>query len=80
MAYGGLDRELGERLENAGIKGKSVRYDAIIAHQWHSRPYATKKSWSDNHALRAEVKSSGTRWTEWGIIHGPAPNDGADAR
>ena len=70
MAYGGLDRELGERMTNNGVKGVSVRYDAILAHQWHGRPYATDESWRLNSAIRADVKAQKTRWTEWGIEHG----------
>src|SRR5688500_6085529 len=32
MAYGGLDRALGERLENAGIRGVQVRFRATVLH------------------------------------------------
>ncbi|MCI5075106.1 glycosyltransferase family 2 protein [Oricola sp.] len=70
MAYGGLDRELGERLEHNGVRGRSVRYDAILVHQWHERPYATKASWGSNNRIRKVGKSQGARWTEWGIVSG----------
>jgi len=45
MQYGGLDRELGERLINYGIKGKQIRYSAICVHLDHPRPYRTKSTW-----------------------------------
>lgn len=78
MAYGGLDRELGERLTNNGVKGVSVRYDAILAHQWHRRPYATDDGWRANARIRSDVKARKMRWTEWGIEHGPHGDDGLD--
>lgn len=39
MGSGGQDRELGSRLENLGLKGKSVRYRAVLLHLEHARPY-----------------------------------------
>lgn len=40
MAYGGLDKELGVRLRNAGVKGWHVRYTAPVYHLDHGRGYA----------------------------------------
>jgi len=37
MQYGGQDRELGERLFNAGIKSKQLRYSAVVVHLDHKR-------------------------------------------
>ena len=34
MQYGGPDRELGERLENRGIKGKQIRHRALCLHAY----------------------------------------------
>lgn len=45
MQYGGQDRELGERLENYGIRGKQIRYSAIVVHLDHARGYVNKESW-----------------------------------
>jgi len=42
MQYGGQDRELGERLMNAGIRSKQIRYTAICVHLDHPRGYKTK--------------------------------------
>jgi hypothetical protein len=44
MRYGALDRELGERLENKGIKGIQIRYSAICVHLDHPRSYKNKKT------------------------------------
>ncbi len=68
MQYGGPDRELGERLENAGIKGKQIRYSAICIHLDHPRGYATKESWDKNFAIRKETKESKSTWTPYGIV------------
>ncbi len=68
MQYGGQDRELGERLENAGIKGKQIRYSAVCIHLDHPRGYATKESWDRNYAIRKETKESNSTWTPHGIV------------
>ncbi|MGD8700583.1 MAG: glycosyltransferase family 2 protein [Gemmatimonadales bacterium] len=39
MGSGGQDRELGARLENLGLRGKSVRHRAVLLHLEHDRPY-----------------------------------------
>lgn len=67
MQYGGLDRELGERLYNLGLKGKQVRYSINCLHLDHPRVYDTADSWKKNYAIRDEVKRTGRYWTENGI-------------
>lgn len=39
MGYGGEDRALGERLVNAGVKARKIRYRAPAVHLDHGRPY-----------------------------------------
>jgi glycosyltransferase involved in cell wall biosynthesis len=39
MGYGGLDRAVGYRLVNLGIRGKQVRHRAVCMHLHHDRPY-----------------------------------------
>jgi len=58
MQYGGLDRELGERLKNYGIKGKQVRYSISCLHLDHPRSYDTPETWKKNYQIRNEVKRS----------------------
>jgi glycosyltransferase involved in cell wall biosynthesis len=67
MQYGGLDRELGERLMNAGVKTKQIRYSAICVHLDHPRPYKTKDTLIRNIRIRKEVKKTKVTWTEKGI-------------
>ena len=67
MTYGGLDRELGERMSNYCIKGLSVRYDAIAVHQHHNRPYATSAGWRANDLIRQESRRNRAVWTDWGV-------------
>lgn len=52
MKYGGLDRELGERLHNLGIFSKQIRYSAICLHLDHERGYASSESWKKNNEIR----------------------------
>lgn len=70
MRYGGPDRELGERLENFGLKSKQIRHKAICLHLDHARGYKTKESLDRNLAIRKEVKEDQKKWTEYGIIKG----------
>jgi len=67
MQYGGQDRELGERLFNAGIKSKQIRYSAIVLHLDHARGYKTKESMEKNMAIRNHTKKTGSIWTNYGI-------------
>ncbi|MCB0465450.1 MAG: glycosyltransferase family 2 protein [Aequorivita sp.] len=67
MQYGGPDRELGERLENYGLKAKQIRHKAICLHLDHARGYKTKESLERNLAIRKDTKKSERYWTEHGI-------------
>jgi len=67
MAWGGLDREIGVRLANAGIKPKHVRYNAIVIHLDHKRGYKDPDLVNANKALRVSREKDGTTRTEHGI-------------
>lgn len=67
MQYGGQDREFGERLFNAGIKSKQIRYSAIVVHLDHKRPYKTKESIEKNQKIRKETRATGIIETPFGI-------------
>lgn len=56
MRYGGQDREFGERLENAGIRGLQVRHHPVCVHLDHARGYATPESIAGNRAIRADTR------------------------
>jgi glycosyltransferase involved in cell wall biosynthesis len=68
MAYGGLDRALGERLMNAGVRGKQVRHRTPCLHLHHERPYADPMKWKRNHEIRDRIR----RNHETRAVHGIA--------
>ncbi len=68
MQYGGLDRELGERLWNLGLKSKQIRYSAICLHLDHPRGYSKPEIWERNRKIREDVKTTGRSWTDFGLI------------
>ncbi|WGO98821.1 glycosyltransferase family 2 protein [Saccharophagus degradans] len=67
LRYGGLDREFGERLENAGIAGKQIRYSAVVVHLDHARGYESKETWQNNRDIRQAVKDGKLVETQFGI-------------
>jgi hypothetical protein len=67
MKYGGLDRELGERMFNNGMLSKQIRYSAICLHLDHKRSYATEESISKNQAIRKFNKKNNISWIPNGI-------------
>lgn len=67
MEWGGLDREFGERLENAGIMGLRIRYRAICLHLDHSRDYAKPEKLAFNNEVRRHTKENQSVSTEFGI-------------
>ncbi len=71
MGYGGEDRELGERLTNAGLRGKRIRHRAILLHLDHPRSYVREEIVAANNAVRAATKTRHSTWTEYGLIKGP---------
>lgn len=52
MKYGGLDRELGERLFHYGLLSKQIRYSAICIHLDHARGYSNPEIWHSNNQIR----------------------------
>lgn len=67
MKYGGPDRELGERLENRGIRGKQIRHRAVCVHLDHARAYKTQESLQRNREIRAQTRATRATWTAYGI-------------
>lgn len=76
MQYGGQDRELGERLENAGIRGLCVRHRAICVHLDHDRSYAKLESIRKNKAIRHETRTKKITRTPYGIVKSVTPHPG----
>ena len=67
MGYGGEDRELGERLENAGIRGKRVRHRVTCLHLDHPRGYVDPEVRAANLAVRGKTRRLRRTRTEHGI-------------
>jgi glycosyltransferase involved in cell wall biosynthesis len=70
MGYGGLDRELGERLINAGVRPKQIRHRAVCVHLDHPRSYVDAAVVQHNRMIRAENCRNHSRWTPYGIYQG----------
>lgn len=68
MQYGGEDRELGERLENAGIRGLRVRYSAIVVHLDHDRGYVKPEMIENNRRIRAVTRAARATRTAFGLV------------
>ena len=67
MGYGGEDRELGERLENNGLRGKRIRHRAIVLHLDHPRGYVKEEIIAANNAIRANTRAQRLTRTEHGL-------------
>lgn len=59
MGHGGLDREFGARLENAGLRGRQVRHRAIVLHLDHERGYRNPETVERNRLIWAETAATG---------------------
>ncbi len=71
MTYWAEDREFGERLENAGIRGVQIRWSAICVHLHHDRPYRTDAGRTKNQQIRDVTKEARAVWTLDGIFKTP---------
>ena len=67
MRYGGEDREMGERLINAGIQSSQIRYSAIALHLDHDRPYIDSEALEQNRVIRRHTRSEHITATEYGL-------------
>jgi cellulose synthase/poly-beta-1,6-N-acetylglucosamine synthase-like glycosyltransferase len=73
MGYGGEDRALGLRLENAGIRGLQARHRLPVAHLDHSRPYLDQGVIARNREVCARVRRQGETRAVRGLAElGPA--------
>jgi glycosyltransferase involved in cell wall biosynthesis len=73
MQWGGLDRELGERLENHGVRGLQLRYSAVCVHLDHPRGYKSPDIVAFNREIRRIVLTQRRTWTEHGLVPGARP-------
>lgn len=76
MVYGFEDREFGERLTLAGIRGRQIRHRAPVVHLDHSRPWSTLGNKTTNDPIVAEVRDGGRRRALMGLDqHAGTPAD-----
>jgi glycosyltransferase involved in cell wall biosynthesis len=67
MQYGGLDREMGERLFNNGLLSKQIRYSAICLHLDHNRSYVSPETWKKNNDIRVYNKKNNITYISNGL-------------
>lgn len=75
MQYGGLDREIGVRLVNAGVAPKHARYNAACLHLDHPRGYKDADKVASNRALRIFNQKNKIKQTDHGITQLSQAND-----
>jgi glycosyltransferase involved in cell wall biosynthesis len=68
IKYGGVDKEFGVRLQNAGVRGQHLRYTAPLVHLDHPRGYADPEKIRRHKAHIREVRRSGAGFTPDGIV------------
>ena len=67
LGYGGQDRELGVRLQNAGIRPLNARYKTTCIHLDHPRGYADPAIMAQNKAILRDTAKSGRVRADRGI-------------
>lgn len=67
MGHGGGDGEFGERLMNAGVRGKLIRFETLILHLDHSRGYANEEILRRNWEIRNITRREKRTRTESGL-------------
>lgn len=74
MGYGGQDAEIGDRLDNLGIRPVRVRFRAPTVHLHHERPWRDAEAMRRNREHRRRVRASGVTRAIEGIAElEPAP-------
>jgi len=59
MGYGGLDKALGYRLRNLGVRGVQARHRAVCLHLHHDRPYKDPAVLRENRARLERLRRGG---------------------
>jgi glycosyltransferase involved in cell wall biosynthesis len=73
FGWGLEDNELGARLQNAGVRGFSIRYSAPAWHLWHERPWVDPEAVARHQHMLRETRRTRATFTEHGI-GAPAPS------
>lgn len=72
MGYGGLDRALGYRLDNLGVRGRQVRHRAVCMHLHHDRPYRDPEMVRRNREVLQRIRRGGEVRARRGIDELPS--------
>jgi GT2 family glycosyltransferase len=67
MKYGGEDIELGYRLNNAGIRGRHLRYSTLVLHIDHARGYVDEGEIAKNRLIIRKTRQENRIRTTSGI-------------
>lgn len=67
FGYGAEDIELGFRLNNAGIRGRHLRYTVPVLHLEHERDYADQAGKEKNKETAQQVRRGGKTLSDQGI-------------
>lgn len=67
FGYGLEDNELGARLENAGVRGFSIRYTAPVYHLWHERSWVDEAAVAHHRDMLEATRRARSTHTEHGI-------------
>lgn len=67
LSYGAEDLEFGDRLQNAGVRGKQIRFSAICMHLDHDRGYVQPGMRAANEALRQVTVRQRLVWAAQGL-------------
>ncbi len=59
MGYGGLDKALGYRLVNLGVRGRQIRHRAVCLHLHHDRPYRNAETLRRNREILDRIRRGG---------------------
>ena len=74
MGYGGLDRALGYRLENAGVRGIQARHRAVALHLHHWHPWKDAEVMRRNRERMAAIRRERSVRARRGLAElGPDP-------
>jgi len=68
IKYGGEDKHLGVRLNNAGVRGRHLRFSAPLVHLDHPRDYADPDRIRRHKAMIRAARKSGEARTPNGIV------------
>jgi hypothetical protein len=59
---------MGERLRNAGVRAKQIRYSALSVHHSPVRGYVDEVARAANQRIRERTRAECRSWTDHGIV------------